>query len=125
MFERERVGATVAIWTLTATIIIVGMVAGSSPFGEEEILILSIAAALTTRFIWNAKLGMSGAGSARSQATSKAKHTEGGRVGRLLDVLDVDEIEELRSRLEIEDNTEATTFDDLLSQHKSNHYYDE
>jgi hypothetical protein len=127
MFERERVAATVVIWTLSATIMIVGMVAGSSSFGDDEILTLSIAAMLTTRFVWNAKLGMSDAGSRHSYslAVRKAKRTEGGRVGRLLDSLDVDEIEEPRSRLEIEDDTEATTFDELLSEHKSNNYYDE
>jgi hypothetical protein len=122
MFVRERVFATATIWGVMTGVIAVISSAGSA-IPEHDLLpiisILSFAAVLCTRFVWNAKFDMgASANVVQMQSSGKAKRTEGGRVGRLLDALDVDEIEELRSRLEIEDDTEATTFDELLSQYK-------
>ena len=129
MFVQERMFATAVIWGVMTGVIAIISSDGSAVPGHDLlpiIAILSFAALFSTRFVWNAKFDMdTAANTVQMQSTGKAKRIAGGRVRRLLDALDDDEIEELRSRLEIEDDTESTTFDELLSQHKSNNYYDE
>lgn len=104
-----RVIATGVIWAMTPLIILAATDTAVRDMNAVILVaIVMIAAALSTRSVWNADPD-----SALS-ATEKSKRTGSRRVRRLMDRLSDDELAELRARLS--DDGEVVPLDSLLSQ---------
>ena len=92
---KYRMGLTLLIWfSLLAVSLISIMQVGED--GTGFIFLLGVAAVFVNGFIWNWGQGLEG----QTQAAEKAKRGEG--VQRLVDLMDEDELYELRRRLEID-----------------------
>lgn len=109
MSTLSRLIATGIIWAMTP-LIIVAATDSAVRDGNAVVLvaIVMIAAALSTRSVWNAIPG------GALEAGEKTKRTGSRRVRRLVESLTDDELDELRARLS--DDGEVVPLDTLLAQ---------
>lgn len=103
MYVRERLGITLVIWVLLSVVAIAGMDMGDGNV-VPVVMFMAMGAAAATIAIWTASLN------AQGTESEKVKRAGRSRVGRLLDDLDDDELDELRARLET-----STTLEEMLS----------
>jgi hypothetical protein len=120
MYVFARSAVTLGIW-----IMVMIMLSNVAVFASGNIVpltfILSVAAAASTGFIWNARLG--GDSDRRRQVEIAGKAKRDDRMGRLLSSLSDDEIDDLRQRLMArEDGEISTTLEELLAERERRRY---
>lgn len=90
--------------------------AGNLPILVILSLAMIVAAMASTSFVWhNAHLEPAEASQTQHNANRGSKSKRGGRVERVMDALDEDELAELRARLIDPEEVEAASFEELLA----------
>ncbi len=113
MEHLDRVIATFVIWTAFAAILIA---APNVTLDGFIVLVLAIAAALPTAIMWeNTRPAKEGESAEEKSAKAKREHSP---IARLVEVLDEDELEELRQRLMADEDGELVELDMLLREQR-------
>ncbi len=116
MNDRTRMITTLGMWFFIALLIGSGY---DTPVGRDGgqliaiAVILAIAGAVSTRFIWSG--GEMNRSASRQAHVEKAKRSPQHRIDRLIDALDDDELDMLRQRLIDE---QPATLEELLSDYE-------
>ncbi len=109
MNHLDRVIATSVIWTAFAAILIAAPNVSHDGF---IVMVLAIAAGVPTAIMWESTRPEEDDESAEEKSTkSKRQHSP---IARLVEVLDEDELEELRQRLMANEDGELVELDTLL-----------
>jgi len=111
MEHLDRVIASSVIWVAFAAILIAAPNVTNDGF---IVMVLAIAAAVPTAIMWDStRTAKEGESAEEKSGKAKREHSP---IARLVEVLDEDELEELRQRLIADEDGELVELDTLLRQ---------